>query len=259
MLGNLYEVASTLAHPFTLVATAVIVLLVMLSRQRVISHRGVRILSATLGAALYLLASPLVAIWSTQSLEGLVPRVTHQELETARAIVVLAGGFRRGPGGRGELALDTVSRCLHAATVYRALGSRPVVVSGGLLASGPANIPVARGMRDFLVELGVAGSDIIEEGRSSTTYENAAETRRLLAEKGLDRIALVTSSTHLPRSTAVFEGQGFTVIPAGSGYSNQDAPWRAVDLLPSASAADAVNRVAHEWVGLAWYRLRGRL
>jgi uncharacterized SAM-binding protein YcdF (DUF218 family) len=114
-------------------------------------------------------------------------------------------------------------------------------------------------MRDFLVELGVPEGDIIEEGRSSTTYENAAETRRLLADKGLDRIALVTSSTHLPRSTAVFEGQGFHVIPAGSGYSNRDAPWRAVDLLPNASAADAINRAAHEWVGLAWYRLHGRL
>ncbi len=261
MLVNLYEVASTLAHPFSGVATAVIVVLfaVARQRQRLIGLRAVRLLSVTLGVALYLLSSPLVARWATQSLEALVPRVPTEELATARAIVVLAGGFRRGPDGRGELALDSVSRCLHAAAVYRALGSRTVVVSGGFLASGPPNVPAARGMRDFLVQLGVRSEHIIEEGRSSTTYENAAETRRLLAEKGLDRIALVTSSTHLPRSIAVFEGQGFHVIPAGSGYSNRDAPWRVVDLLPQASAADAVNRAAHEWVGLAWYRLHGRV
>lgn len=259
MLEHLYGFASALAHPFTLVATAIVVLLCVISQRRSINRPTVHRLSVGLGIALYLLASPLVAIWSTRSLEALVPLVTREELETAHAIVVLAGGFRLGAGGRGELALDTVSRCLHAATVYRTLGSRPVVVSGGVLATGPPGIPVARGMRDFLVELGVPEGDIIEEGRSSTTYENAAETRRLLAGKGLERIALVTSATHLPRSTAVFESQGFDVIPSGAGYSNQRAPWRATDLLPTASAADAVNRAAHEWVGLAWYRLHGRL
>jgi uncharacterized SAM-binding protein YcdF (DUF218 family) len=69
-------------------------------------------------------------------------------------------------------------------------------------------------MRDFLVDLGVSRTNILTEVRSTSTYENAVECARMLKERHITRLVLVTEANHMRRATARFAKCGVTVIPA---------------------------------------------
>ena len=91
------------------------------------------------------------------------------------------------------------------------------------------------------------------EERSRNTSQNAVFTADILARRGIDRILLVTSAIHMPRSKALFEAQGLEVIPAATDHEVQAIPgWR--NWLPSTDALDGSSRAIKEIVG----RLVGR-
>lgn len=248
-----YELATALVRPLTF--TLVIMLAAWFVAKR--QPHGRRVTTALLLALLIVVCHPFTAWWLMRTLErpfyppGAVPR-------DVAAIVVLSGGVRKLPDGRFGLADDTTMRTLHAAELYRAIGHRTVVVTGGAAGTRPGWPPVAPLMRDLLVRLGVAERDIVVEDRSRSTYENAVNTAKILAPLGRTRIALVTEAHHLRRSVMVFQAQGLDVVPAGCSYTGSDSPELPTGLLPDAGAALKVQRAAHEWFGLAWYWLRGR-
>ena len=73
-----------------------------------------------------------------------------------------------------------------------------IIVSGGSFVAqqgGPAATEAAA-MRQFLMDLGVPSSAILEEGMSLNTIENMANVRALVGDKP---VALVTSGFHMPR------------------------------------------------------------
>jgi uncharacterized SAM-binding protein YcdF (DUF218 family) len=97
------------------------------------------------------------------------------------------------------------------------------------------------------------------EDRSRTTYENAVETAKHLRERKVQRIVLVTEAVHLLRAKLCFEKLGLHVTPAGCNYQATTFDWSPINFLPSPEAAVHVDRVAHEWLGLIWYRFHGRI
>ena len=56
-----------------------------------------------------------------------------------------------------------------------------------------------------------------KESSSRDTQENAVNTWTLLSEQSIQRIALVTNSTHMPRASAEFKRVGFDVAEAAVG------------------------------------------
>jgi len=115
-------------------------------------------------------------------------------------------------------------------------------------------------MRDFLLQQpGISESDLIVEGRSGTTYENAVETRRLLDERGIHKVVLVTDAPHLGRAVACFRKQGMDVVPCGCRYRTGRMEWSVGMFVPDLGSSGGCQEALHEWLGTAWYRLRGRL
>jgi uncharacterized SAM-binding protein YcdF (DUF218 family) len=114
-------------------------------------------------------------------------------------------------------------------------------------------------MADFLVQHGVDETDLLLEEGSKTTYENAVEVAKLLRQKDIEQVALVTDAAHLLRGVLCFETQGIRVVPIGALYGASEFAWELNSFLPSPAAADAVNRAFHEWLGLFWYWMHGRI
>jgi uncharacterized SAM-binding protein YcdF (DUF218 family) len=114
-------------------------------------------------------------------------------------------------------------------------------------------------MGEFLTQLGVDEEDIVTEATSADTYENARNTSRLLRERGIKRVVLVTDATHLWRAQKCFEEFSIEVVPAGVHYRAQTFEWRLAWFLPQAYDALDFQAVWHEYLGMAWYKLRGRL
>jgi uncharacterized SAM-binding protein YcdF (DUF218 family) len=245
-----YRVVNEFSEPFTLVLLLTVAACLAAWRRR--RGAGWAVLAV---ASLVVLAHPMTAWLALASLEGRHPPAPVPD--DVQAIVVLSGGMRAGPDGRGVLAEDSTMRTVCAADLYHRLGARPVVATGGVLFALPQAGPLAVKMRDLLVRLGVAPADIAVETASRTTAENASLTAPLLSQRGLRRIALVTDATHMPRSVLVFRRQGLDVVPAGCNYTALRRPALWTSVLPGVSAAAGVQRAAHEWIGLAWYRVRG--
>lgn len=208
---------------------------------------------------LWLVAGALgwLLIWSmpiaSDSLRGWLeqeagPRAI-EALPAARAVVVL-GGSMRGPRPPQRLHPDlgaAADRLWHAARLYRAGKAPLLVLSGGTAHAGEA--PEAEAMRQFLVELGVPASAMVLEPASVTTAQNAAFSARLLRQRDIHEVLLVTSALHMRRARALFEGQGIQVIPAPTDHEVVDRPFKLLDVVPDAEALEGSGRAMKEIVG----------
>ena len=209
--------------------------------------------------ALVLLSLPALSYLELGSLEWHY-RPLREPPARVEALVVLAGGIRTADEvrPRAEPDCDTAFRCLYAAELYRAAGGCPVLVSGGRM-NGPSEPSGAEVMRAFLIDLGVNGSDITTEDASQTTYENAANSQKLLEARGVRRVVLVTDATHLFRAERCFRKQGLDVVPAPCNYRATRFAWSVMDFVPSPDAAQASAEAFHEWAGTLWYWCTGRI
>ena len=202
---------------------------------------------------LYLAATPLVSHWLIAKLE-VYPPLDPERLPSAQAIIVL--GASRYPAAP-EYSGDTVGRLglerlRYAAWLKRRTGL-PILASGGRpLGEAKAEAEL---MQEVLVEFGTPALWL--ETQSRNTFENAQYSAALLRREGINTIFLVTSAFHLPRAVEAFTHQGFTVIPAGTGFS-RPGPLQSglLALIPTPFALSRTGLALHELCGRLWYRLR---
>jgi uncharacterized SAM-binding protein YcdF (DUF218 family) len=208
---------------------------------------------------LWLCSTPPVAYLALGSLEWRYPPADEVSPD-AGAIVILAGTVHAADPirKRPELGPSTLYRCLHGAALHRANPDNLIILSGGRI-NGETDPAAAAVMDEFMRLQGVNPSRILLEESSRDTYENAVETCKLLRTRGIHKIVLVTEATHMLRAEACFRKQGMEVSPSPCGHiaNGYGFDWR--DVFPDVNSAAQVNIVWHEWLGLAFYRLRGRL
>jgi uncharacterized SAM-binding protein YcdF (DUF218 family) len=195
-----------------------------------------------------------LGLWS---LEAWYP-VTLRPAEDAEAIVVLSASINRvfPPTPDWICGPDAYIRVQRAAWLYKNWKPLPVYVSGGRASSG---LPTAATvLQEALVAEGVPREAIHKEEESTSTFENAVFTARLLRQQGIRRIALVTHASHMLRSEKAFRKQGIEVVPAPCGFRTARfiAGWR--ELVPSVSDYRDTEDVLHEWGGLVWYAVSGK-
>jgi uncharacterized SAM-binding protein YcdF (DUF218 family) len=208
---------------------------------------------------LLLLSSPLVGEHLLHRLEVQYPLSAAQDSPSAEAIVVL-GGFTQPPlPPRPNIDVDEgFDRLLHGLRLWRA-GKAPLLVFSG------GNIPYLTGssmteaasLCSLALEYGVDPRAILLEEESRNTYENALYTGRLLRERGLNRVLLVTSAAHMPRAVAVFRKQGLEVLPAPTDLQVVTRSFNLFQLMPGPAALAYSNAAIKEQVGMWIYWLRG--
>ena len=106
-------------------------------------------------------------------------------------------------------ALDvrTQERCRRATRLWTLGGFDVIVVSGGRFVSGQ-RWSAAKMMADMLEDEGVPHDKILIEDRSVDTFENIAETMRLLWKTFPGkrfRLSAVTDQAHAPRVRCIFK------------------------------------------------------
>lgn len=255
----MYRFFVNLIEPYSLLCLSAIVGLIVVWTRPAPSRR--RLLWVGVPIVLLLCAStPAMVFPILGSLEWAYPPLS-QRPETAEAIVVLGGGKRLPDATRhrARLAEDSMIRCEYAAELYRQGRPCPVLVTGGVLDPDRKGPSVAELMRDFLVHSGVAQENVVVEDQAQSTYENALYCKKLLTQHGIESPLLVTDATHMCRARRCFEKQGIAVICAPCRHRATELAFLPGDFLPSSTAVSALDVVAHEYLGLAWYWLRGRV
>ena len=174
---------------------------------------------------IYLLSISAVSTKLIKPLEGYYPQPDPDSLKGAQAIVVLGGGASDNVSdfnGKGQISSRAANRFLMALRLHKALNI-PVILSGGQGYSRSAT--EAEIAARTLTSCGVEEEYLILEDRSRNTQENAAFTKKICQQKHLQKIILVTSACHLPRSVMLFQREDIDVIPYPADYrtSNRNA------------------------------------
>jgi uncharacterized SAM-binding protein YcdF (DUF218 family) len=210
-------------------------------------RRGPFVVAAA-AALLLIFSSGKTATWLLSPLEYAHPRVVDQSAQ-AQAIVVLSGY------AADDLDMPLSSRAnssalyriVEAVHLWRQCQSCTVIVTGF--------DPTVKVMIEVLASLGIPQSQLHADNQAANTAASAANMQTLLSGK---KIYLVTSAGHMTRSLGVFTKQGLNAIPAPTDFQLpkkvSHAMWRPLPFHLSCSDA-----AIHEYVGIWWYRLRGRI
>ena len=172
------------------------------------------------------------------------------------AVVLLAAGNEHVQGVAAAvsvMSLVEAARVLEAARVFEVVHADWIISSGGAL---PTDTPSAVVMRDALVQLGVPASQILLETSSRDTHDQAVLTAPMLRSLHIQRTILVTSAIHIPRSLGAFRAVGVDAIPAPVREPGASLP-RIRRWSPTTEGLLFSSQLAHEFIGLAYYRARG--
>ena len=169
--------------------------------------------------ALWLLSTNAFSVWIHNQMIPEYQLVTAKDLKdrSVQAIVVLGGGIVTGlPGGDQQMSKTSLERLRLGAQLARQSGL-PLVFSGGSgWGAKDANVAEADVAEKVLKDaFGIKLN--YKESNSRDTQENASNTWALLSKQGIQRIVLVTNSTHMPRASAKFRRVGFDVAEAAVG------------------------------------------
>ncbi|HKC07290.1 MAG TPA: YdcF family protein [Methylomirabilota bacterium] len=168
----------------------------------------------------------------------------HRPVEAAQAIVVMARG---GVGGDGALTDASLRGVVEALSLYRS-GLAPTLIPSG--AGGAVGESEAAGRKRFALGCGVPAAAIVTVEKGHTTREEASEIGVILRSRGLQKILLVVDDQGAARATAVFERQGFAVVPV-PGAGRLDLGGGPEDRL------GAMRLVLIELLARTYYRLAG--
>ena len=159
----------------------------------------------------------------------------------------------RSPNVVGELA----PRLTAALALAKRYPEAPILLTGGIRASGESKPAEAADGGAILVHLGLAPERLLQENRSLNTYESVLYSKALAAPRPGQVWLLVTSAVHMPRAIAAFRAQGWPVLAYPVAYQSEGR--YVTD--PNAGLGDELQLLdlaAREWIGLFAYRVLGR-
>jgi len=244
----------------------ILIVLALLLRRRA-RLRTLLLLSAVI--ILYVSSNRWVSYALARSLEW---RYLPQEpVPQAEVIVVLGGGTESEQYPRPMVEVNAAGdRVLYAAQLYKEGRAPVILLSGGNITwLGGRSMTPADEMAQILEMTGVPEQAIWLQPNSRNTYEDALYSSKMLKDKGISQVLLVTSAMHMPRSAALFKRQGIEVIPAPVDFTVTQDGWdnlydfdpqaTLVNLAPNTSSLSLTTNVLKEYIGLLIYRLRGWL
>ncbi len=176
-----------------------------------------------------------------------VPLVVPHSQEKADAVLVLASGATFA----GDPNLATYQRVLHGARLLKSGQAKHLYISTGFNKITGFNEFYAVASLTQILEIPKDKVTIFKSNEITTTATEALYAKKFFDTKGINKILLTTSNAHIYRSCLTFEKLGFTVLPAPSQNK--------YTTIYSDNNLSAFRASMHEWIGLVWYYLRGRI
>lgn len=168
-----------------------------------------------------------------------------EPIEYAQAVVVLGAGRTNRHGG---YKLTTAGWQRAGAGIAEAQAyNLPVLFTGGPAEGKSEARLMAQAVHNYWPQ-----AEVWLEEESRNTWENAVFSARLLQEKGIKRIILVTDRAQLPRALYCFRAQGVLCSPVAASKLPEPG-W-----MPSTTALVMLLEAYYEWLALGWYWLKYR-
>lgn len=169
----------------------------------------------------------------------------EQDIST---LIILPGGLSWRPNdGEDKLSDWSIDRAERAIKLLEDNKVTQVILPGGI---GKGAYTEAELLKIY-IESEVNDITFDISGSSFNTYENLETIRAILKEE--THYYLVTSYWHMPRAKRVAEKLSIKVCPIVTEF---DMKW---SLIPSFEAHWHSKAAMHEWLGLAWYRIKEKI
>lgn len=149
---------------------------------------------------------------------------------------------------------DRLSNFLYLANLYP---TAQLVFTGGNGSISEQEFKAADMARILFDQLGLAERAIIYEGESRNTYENALNSKALVAPIAEENWLLVTSAFHMPRSVGIFCAQQWPVQPYPVDHYSMKGDLLRLDFSFTHNLT-VLGIAIREWVGLVAYRITGK-
>ncbi len=204
-----------------------------------------------------------------RALENAVVKEDYAKLKQDQigGIIILGGAIEGGEIAvdRGEVSIySSAERVTKAFEVIRKNPDLPFIYSGYSGRITPRGISEADAFKQLVKEQGLSEQNAHYENQSRNTYENALHSKLMIEEFGsrtdtgqIKPWLLITSASHMYRSTRNFQKQGIEVVPLMVDYQTANSlQWTMFDLV---NGAHNWNLLIHEIVGLLAYWITGKI
>ncbi len=174
----------------------------------------------------------------------------------ARWIVVLGGGHITDPNlpAASRLSGESLARLVEGVVIHKRLPQSRMILSGGNIYD---SVPESKSMAELAIDLGIDKYNIIEESAGLDTEDQAILINKIV---GKDKFILVTSAFHVPRSMALFQKQGMQPIPAPTDHRVKKKLYITPSVFfPDSEEIEKMEFAVHEYLGMLWAKLRGRI
>ena len=203
------------------------------------------------------LSSPLFANFLTYCLEKAIPESECAFIHPD-AIVVLGGGVKSSDSDvydTGNLYVASYRRTQGALFLANNHLDLPVIITGGSGAAGQTESDL---MAQLLIQQQIKPERIFREKHSQNTWQSGVNTAKLLHNRGINSIYLVTSALHMPRAKMVFEKQGLVICPYPVDKSLVIPGWLDYFNVQISALVKTSNAI-YEISGITWYYVTGKI
>ena len=148
-------------------------------------------------------------------------------------------------------------RMIFAEQLYYQGKIKKILISGGNGTLINNNYREAKEIKNHLIRNKIPEEDIWIENTSRNTYENASNSAKILKEKGVNSILLITSAIHMRRSLFCFEKANIRPTPFSTDYTSKTRKFNLeYMLIPSMEGFIKWQDLIHEYIGYIVYRIK---
>lgn len=166
-------------------------------------------------------------------------------------VLVLGGGHNSNENLSitSQVNATSVNRLIEGIKLYQELKNAKLIVSGY---GGSDKTPHALMQKRLAISLGVDEKDILTMPTPRDTGEEAIEAKKIVKD---EKFILVTSASHMTRAMLLFKKAGLNVIAAPTNHLIKKPP--EFKYKPSASNLVKSQVAFHEYLGIAWGKIKG--
>jgi uncharacterized SAM-binding protein YcdF (DUF218 family) len=222
--------------------------------------RGLGVATSALSVAILFTALfTSTGAYLVQGLEDRFPKHAGDPVDL-KCMIVLGGAFDTVvTTSRGGYDLDAAGdRFVEALRLAQKYPQARILVSGGdgsITGNYEGDAVISERM---FKAFGLDSSRLVEDKDSRTTFENAINTKALLASNGMSNCLLITSGFHMPRSMGIFRKLDIDVVPWPVDYRSSGKEYLRLDASQPSLNVALLSTAVREWIGLFGYYFAGR-
>ena len=205
---------------------------------------------------LLIFSNPIVANLGLKYLEKKHPISDLTEIKKVDSIVVLSGMLKLVELDNKKIIYEfneSVDRFEAGIQLMKMGKSSKIIFTRGYL---PWSIGIPEGdhLKKIAIERGINKENILLTGIVKNTEEEAMAIKKLI--KTEEKIALVTSSFHMPRALKLFLDNGIKVIPVSVDQRASNQKLSSLLTVPPSTALKQNSLVVRELLGRIYYGLK---